>query len=372
MYCYTVTHIWNHRNEPISCSGISYGVAYYKCKSLNANPGKTQVCAFHLNNHQAKRKLNIFWNDERLKHEDFPVYLGVTLDRTLSFAEHVRKLKSKVATRNNLLGKLANSNWGTDPKTLRTTALAQSYSTAEYCSAAWARSYHAHTIDPELNNSCRIIIGTFKPTPLPALYRLAGIAPPNICRDIHARTQKYSQENDMRHPLIGHSDSVKRLKSRKSFMTIDSLDPEESASHRLEKWREWDYCPPNGAVQSSNEQLPSGTNLPRKDWVTLNRARTRVGKTGSNNYKWGLSPTSECPCGHPIQTMDHILLDCELTMIMPIISFNIKKWKHTSFDNLLNFLNAHRNQSLKRFVDIGHASLANEIWKLLKTNQAWQ
>ena len=47
-------------------------------------------------------------------------------------------------------------------------------------------------------------------------------------------------------------------------MTIDSLDPEESANHRLEKWREWDHCPPNGAIQSPNEQLPNGANLPQK------------------------------------------------------------------------------------------------------------
>ena len=293
-------------------AALEHLTGYYKQNSLNANPGKTQVCAFHLNNHQAKRKLNIIWNNERLEHVDFPVYLGVTLDRTLSFAEHVKKLKSKVATRNNLLGKLANSNWGTDPKTLRTTALALCYSTAEYCSAVWARSCHAQKIDPELNKSCRIITGTMKATPLPELYRLAGIVPPHIRRDTHAKTQKYNQENDTRHPLFGHSDSVRRLKSRKSFMTIHSLDPEQSANHRLEKWREWDHYPPNGAIQSPNEQLPSGTTLPRKDWVTLNRARTRVGKTGNNTYNWGLSSTSECLCGHPVQTMEHILRDCGL------------------------------------------------------------
>ena len=160
-----------------------------------------QVCAFHLNNHKTKRKLNIFWNNERLKHDDFPVYLGVTLDQTLSFAEHVRKLKSNVATRNNLLGKLANYSWGRDPKTFRTTALVLSYFTAEYCSAAWVRSCHAHKIDPELNNPCCIITGTLNPTPLPALYRMVSIAPPHICWDIHARTQKYSQENYTKHPL---------------------------------------------------------------------------------------------------------------------------------------------------------------------------
>ena len=155
------TQSWTFETIETSLSAaLEHLTEYYKRNSLNASPGKTQVCAFHLNNHQAKRKLNIFWNNERLKHDDFRVFLGVTWDRTLSFAEHVRKLKSKVATRNNLWGKLPNSNWGTDPKTLRTTALAQSYSAAEYCSAAWARSCHAHKIDLELNNSCCIITGS--------------------------------------------------------------------------------------------------------------------------------------------------------------------------------------------------------------------
>ena len=67
-------------------------------------------------------------------------YLGVTLDRTLSFSEHVRKTKAKLAARNNLLQKLANSKWGADPVTLRTTSLALCYSTAEYAAPAWKRS----------------------------------------------------------------------------------------------------------------------------------------------------------------------------------------------------------------------------------------
>ena len=48
---------------------------YYRHNSLNANPGKTQVCAFHLNNHQADRKLNISWNGNQLENDSFPVYL---------------------------------------------------------------------------------------------------------------------------------------------------------------------------------------------------------------------------------------------------------------------------------------------------------
>ena len=43
----------------------------------------------------------------------------------------------------------------------------------------------------------------------------------------------------------------------------------------------------NDAVQDPQEELPKGTNLPRKDWVTLNRTRSEVGRT-QKNYRFEL------------------------------------------------------------------------------------
>ena len=285
---------------------------YYQRNSLNANPGKTQVCAFHLKNRLARRKLKIKWNSQELEHIDFPVYLGVTLDRTLTFSEHARKVKGKVSTRNNLLAMLANSSWGADPRTLRTTALALSYSTAEYCCAVWGKSCHAKKINAELNNACRVITGNLRPTPLQSLYRLAGIAPPDIRRDTMTRTEKFKQEIDTRHPLYEHICPTPRLKSRKSFMTNESLNTRLAQAHKIESWRQWDQSTHNEALPDPNEELPRGTNLQRKDWVTLNRGRAKVGRTGECMKRWGLKPTSECSCGNPSQTMEHIIENCEL------------------------------------------------------------
>ena len=96
---------------------------YYSENSLNANPSKTQVYAFHLNNHKSDYNLTINWNGERLENNRFPVDLGVSLDHTLSFKEHVSKTKAKVAARNNILDKLPNTSWGADPVTVKTTAI---------------------------------------------------------------------------------------------------------------------------------------------------------------------------------------------------------------------------------------------------------
>ena len=153
---------------------------YYRSWFLNTNPGKTQVCTFHLNNRAAPRNLKIIWEGKELVNTPHPVYLGVTLERTLSFKEHVAKLWRKVSTRNNLLYNLANSSWGADPNILKQSVLALWYSTAEYCTAIWERSVHASKVDAELNRTRCIITGTLKAIPLPALYKLSGICSPSI------------------------------------------------------------------------------------------------------------------------------------------------------------------------------------------------
>ena len=116
---------------------------------------------------------------------------------------------------------------------MRTTALALCYSTAEYCAPVWGRSCHAKTVDPELNNACRKITGTLRPTPLPALYRLAGIAPPEIRREAKTKNHKAKQETDNRHPLYGHGAPRGRLKSRNSCMATESPTPEQPTSNLL-------------------------------------------------------------------------------------------------------------------------------------------
>ena len=89
--------------------------------------------AFHLHNTSATCELSVYLDGLRLRHECHPTYLGVTLDRTLSYREHLTKTAGKLKNRNNLLMKLAGSTWGASSNTLRSSALAPCYSAAEYC-----------------------------------------------------------------------------------------------------------------------------------------------------------------------------------------------------------------------------------------------
>ena len=88
-----------------------------------------------------------------------PTYLGVTLDCTLTYKPHIRKVAAKTRTRNNLVHMLAGTTWGAGAKTLRTSALALCYSVAEYCAPVWRNSAHTNLVDVQLNNTMSPITG---------------------------------------------------------------------------------------------------------------------------------------------------------------------------------------------------------------------
>ena len=98
--------------EATLTSALGTMTTYYKLNQLCENPSKTQVCAFHLRNRDAKREINVTWNGTRLDNTSIPVYLGVHLDRTLSYKTHICSTKQKVNARNNIIRKLANSKLG--------------------------------------------------------------------------------------------------------------------------------------------------------------------------------------------------------------------------------------------------------------------
>jgi len=83
-----------------------------------------------------------------------PVYLGVTLDRILSYLQHLTKTAGKLQSRYNLLMKLAGSSWGANANTLRSSVLALCYSVAEYCCPEWQRSTHVSLVDSNCISPC--------------------------------------------------------------------------------------------------------------------------------------------------------------------------------------------------------------------------
>ena len=60
------------------------------------------------------------------------------------------------------------------------------------------------------------------------------------------------------------------------------------------------------------EEGVKGEDLCRKEWTSLNRLRTEVGRYRSSMKKWGLADGAAYECGVPEQTADHIIKSCPL------------------------------------------------------------
>jgi len=105
---------------------------YLQTWKLKLSTTKTVSAVFHLNNKDAKRELKVSFNNETLPFFSEPKYLGVTLDRSLTYRRHLESLRKKLTSRVALLRRLAGSVWGAGATTVRTATLALVHSTAEY------------------------------------------------------------------------------------------------------------------------------------------------------------------------------------------------------------------------------------------------
>lgn len=306
----SITVLENNLNSDM-CSLSSY----FKKWRLNPSTSKTESSLFHLDNRLARAKLEVKLNNVTLNFNPTPVYLGVKLDRTLTFKPNLTKLRNKVAARNNIIGKLASSSWGAEARTLRTSALSLTYSAAEYCSPVWINSAHTALVDTQLNNTMRIITGTVKSTPINWLPALANIPPPEIRRK-NALIREYRKAiNSPNTPL--HNDlnqpQRNRLKSRKPpLRTAAQLDKENFMV--TEAWKQsWEEKGLTSPFFDFDANRTKEFSLPRKSWCGLNRIRTKHGCCNEKLFKWGFKENEACECGHPKQTIDHMIQDCSLT-----------------------------------------------------------
>ena len=114
---------------------------------------------------------------------------------------------------------------------IRTTALALCYSTAEYAAPVWARSSHTNKLNPVLNQACRSITGCLKSTNVEEYYLIAGIALPDIRREVCARVEQTKQTKYERRSLLGYTPPPSEVK--RSFFA--KCTPNSAGSSRVFK-----------------------------------------------------------------------------------------------------------------------------------------
>ena len=243
----------------------------------------------------------------------------------------------KVATRNNLLKKLSNSKWGCNASTIRTTAVVLSYSVAEYACPVWATSPHASILDPELNDTCRSITGCLRPTNVKELYLLAGIAPPDIRRDVCARVEKKEQETNTAHSLYGQVPAERCLK-RECFLSVVRPADFPAKVIRCSEWQHWQNLASHNYAVNLDESLAKGHTSPLTAWRCFNRLRTGVACSTEQLKRWNyFNGDTTCECVQAPETTKHMLqypLLAHLCLLDDLQKFNkntrkcVDKWKN--------------------------------------------
>ena len=148
---------------------------YLQTWRLKLSHTKMVTAGFHFNNREAKRELKVYNNNRLLPFYPTPTYLGVKLERSLTFRHHLVALRKKLSSHVTLLRRLVGSGWGAGAKTPCTAALSLIYSTAEYCVPVWCRSAHTRLIDNVFNDALRKVTKCLRPTPTDHLPILSGI-----------------------------------------------------------------------------------------------------------------------------------------------------------------------------------------------------
>jgi len=255
---------------------------YLQTWKLKLSTTKMVSAAFHLNNKEAKRELEVKYNNEILRFCYEPKYLGVTLDRSLTYRRHLESLRNKLTSRVALLRGLAGSGWGAGATTLRIATLALMHSTAEYRAPVWCRSAHTCLIDPAINDSLRIVTGCPCLTPADNHPILAGIQPAEL-RLIGATlslARRAMEPGHLLHLALTRPSSAnaRHLKSRHPFVptaqhltTLFDNNNIQSAQWADHQWNAERQTAPQDSAFSSQ--------------TLANRLRTGVERSRSCLYK---------------------------------------------------------------------------------------
>ena len=115
------------------------------------------------------------------------------------------------------------------------------------------------------------------------LYLLAGIAPPDIRRDVCAKVEKKNQKTNVTHSLHGQIPAERRLK-RKFFLSfvrpLTSLQ-KSSAAVNGSTGRTWHHT-----TALSNWMKANGNTSPWTAWICLNRLHTGVSCNKDQCKRW--------------------------------------------------------------------------------------
>ncbi|GFO26921.1 RNA-directed DNA polymerase from mobile element jockey-like [Plakobranchus ocellatus] len=142
---------------------------------MRMNTGKTVNTTFSFSNPVLKKALDIRILNVSLQRDDLPRYLGMSLDPGLCLRRHIEEVANSVRERTRILQKLAGTNWGATPQSLRTIYVSFISPVLEYANPVLnlASRTSLEKLDRVQNAALRLVLGATR-SPLIAILELAA------------------------------------------------------------------------------------------------------------------------------------------------------------------------------------------------------
>ncbi|GBO37413.1 putative RNA-directed DNA polymerase from transposon X-element, partial [Araneus ventricosus] len=130
-------------------------------------------------------------------------FLGVLLDRKLTFKPHVSNLKKKCNKSLDLLKVLSSKSWGADYDTLLKIYRALVLSKLDYCSIVYGSAAKTvlQSLDSVHHQGLRLISGAFRTSPVQSLYVMTGELPLQLRREKQCIKYYFKVKSNRRHPM---------------------------------------------------------------------------------------------------------------------------------------------------------------------------
>ncbi|KAF0701957.1 putative RNA-directed DNA polymerase, partial [Aphis craccivora] len=147
------------------------------------SPTKSNIIIFTKKRNVSE--LIIILDNTPIPTEESVKILGIFFDRRLTWATHIRYLKTSTSQTLNILKILSHTSWGGDSSTLIKIHKATIQSKIYYGSNLYktASRSNLNAIDSTNNTGLRLAIGAFRSSPIYSIYNTAGVPIPEIKRN---------------------------------------------------------------------------------------------------------------------------------------------------------------------------------------------
>ena len=188
---------------------------------VTINKTKTEATMFSLSPKKEAFTLTIDGQD--VPHQETPTYLGVKLDRKLTWGPNISSMETKAVKKTAVMKKLAGTRWGANSKILTQVYTGSVRPLLEYASTSWSTAAKTNTarLTKVHNQSLRLITGGIKTTPISAMEKTTRLQSLEERRTERILRQTEKMKRLPSHPL--HAKLQEPTKNRLKRQSLNHL-----------------------------------------------------------------------------------------------------------------------------------------------------